>query len=236
MSRERLVELAHQNPLPNVKQWDHQYTCHMAALHWAWRALGNDLNSALEYVDNVCKQTCPKCTGVVEEGLVRSHASIEDAWYGPTFCEGAEALDKTTMAEALSPGDIVVCGFYQRPQHTMIVVSVNSPTVLVRGFNNRGTFNLSVDMRGVYDDSDRDLADAQAWEFGEPVCKIDGDVFMSRVKQYGLNMRLKLVAEGKDGQQRLHFPLPDRLVRQQALLAGKGARGDLQFPGRPKPK
>lgn len=62
-------------------------------------------------------------------------------------------------------GDVLCSGMAGCPTHSMVVVERRGAAVLIRGFNNAGTFFHLVPPPGslVYDSIDRDVADAGMW-------------------------------------------------------------------------
>jgi hypothetical protein len=148
------------------------YTCHMAAMHWAFMDLGDsgaDANVRLQAI-NVAK--CPACDRPRAEGERRGHvhASILHPWYGEHFCGGARAVARRDDLYArVNVGDVVIVGEPRAPAHTMVVVQKSSwlgrRFVYIRGFNNYGTLGTGV--YNQYDNADRDIDRGNFWHTGD---------------------------------------------------------------------
>jgi hypothetical protein len=139
------------------------YTCHMAAMHWAFMDLG-DLDAVAH--SRVLAIMLVKCTGCSAGGFM--HGSIPATWYGPRFCGLAGntlIADRASLHATVNVGDVLAVGKLENPSHSMVVVGKNSLVghkfVYVRGFNNLGTLGTGQQLQ--YDNSDRDIDKDRYW-------------------------------------------------------------------------
>lgn len=91
-------------------------------------------------------------------------------WLTHCLYPGSIMLMQREALSQVNVGDVVWVARGGDAVHSMVVVEKGADTVLVRGFNNSGTFAfLAKDPpRGVseYDANDRDIADPLAWQLG----------------------------------------------------------------------
>jgi hypothetical protein len=137
----------------------HGYTCHMAAVYWAFKDLGDADGVAAAKVQALASFTCRGCKEKPGPGKFITHFSLEHEWYGRHFCQGAIALKTHTDLLAYAEvGDVILVGAPQRPMHSMIVVSTGTPgPIKIRGFNNYNTTGTGAYNK--YDNGERDISD-----------------------------------------------------------------------------
>ncbi|MCP4887702.1 MAG: hypothetical protein GY904_13925 [Planctomycetaceae bacterium] len=142
-----------------------RYTCHMAAMHWAFMDRGDTQAVANQRVSAIAVTQCPGCAN---GGPM--HPSIPYAWYAGAFCGGAQRIpNRAALYGAVQVGDVlIVGGAIQAPMHTMVVVNKRSALrrtwVHIRGFNNVGTLGTGPHL--AYDNNDRDIDRARYWHRG----------------------------------------------------------------------
>lgn len=132
---------------PSKKVGNHPYNCHMAVLQWACIELGQSQSAAMDTVEQITQAGCPHCKG--QNNL---KASLQDDYYGQVFCSSAVPLNNMSARV----GDVVVIPNRARPTHSMVIVSNVQGELLVRGYNNEGTFVGAP--RDAYDTTSRNLA------------------------------------------------------------------------------
>ena len=138
------------------------YTCHMAAMHWAFMDLGDNMATAHAKVEAINRAKCLGCLG-----LHHLHGSISPNWYGQHFTTaGAVALmHRGVLYPSVNAGDVLILPRPQAPMHSMVVVSKSSwfghTFVYIRGFNNTNTLGTGPFLR--YDNADRDVDRAAYW-------------------------------------------------------------------------
>jgi hypothetical protein len=147
-------------PAPQFLQVD--YTCHMAAMHWAFMDLGDNGADANVKLKAINVAGCPGCG----DPPAPAHVSILHTWYGWRFCRGADRVaTRAALYAAVDVGDVVIVGEPRAPAHTMVVVGKSSgpegQCVYIRGFNNYGT--LGTGAFGRYDAADRDINRDDFW-------------------------------------------------------------------------
>ncbi len=162
----------HSRTGPNPDTADHgggftpSYTCHMAAMHWAFMDRGDTQAVANQRVTAVAVSQCPGCAPPGGH----MHPSLPYAWYSANFCAGAQHIaTRAALYGAVEVGDVlIVGGAIQAPMHSMVVVSKRSilgvTSVFIRGFNNVGTLGTGPHLQ--YDASDRDIDRATLWHGG----------------------------------------------------------------------
>ncbi|MGV6809486.1 MAG: hypothetical protein ACWA5U_06385 [bacterium] len=162
------VFATHSQTTPNPQHVTHPdvggvvYTCHMAAMHWAFMDLGDNGNTANARVSAIATAICPSCTR-----NAGNHSSIPHEWYGQHFCTGSIPIaNKAALYNAVNIGDVIILGQdTRRPVHTMIVVKKSSlltrKWVYIRGFNNIGTLGTGAHLE--YDNNDQDIHRARYW-------------------------------------------------------------------------
>lgn len=156
----------HSRTAPNPDTANHgggvRYTCHMAAMHWAFMDRGDSQAIANQRVSAVAVARCPGC---LHGGAV--HASLPYQWYSNAFCGGAQHIqNRAALYGSVNIGDVLIVGAaIQAPMHTMVVVNKRSALrrtwVYIRGFNNVGTLGTGLHL--AYDDSDRDIDRNRYW-------------------------------------------------------------------------
>lgn len=166
MTAQNFAMLAKRGPVPF--KTDHgagnssTYTCHMAAIHWAFMDLGDAEGVANRRLSAIMRATCLACLG--EHDL---HGSLDPTWYGDKFCKDVTAQigSRDALYAGVQVGDVLITQAPQNPMHTMVVVGKSSlgkfKFVQIRGFNNIGT--LGTGSRAMYDDHDRDIDKAKYW-------------------------------------------------------------------------
>lgn len=160
MTKEEFMLSAHQDPLPNLGYPRHPYTCHMAALHWALMSDGRGKGEASRIVNDITKTSCRVC----QSGANGVHESISGHFYSKTFCSAAKRLDRgTDFRLQADSGDLILLGGLDDLTHSMVSVEVAAADIVVRGFNNQGTFGLNLNMKNVYDNNDRRLTQSPWW-------------------------------------------------------------------------
>ena len=65
------------------------YTCHMAAIHWAFMDHGDNQGAAQKRMEAIIQATCIPC---VNNNPDLRHGSISPQWYGTNFCGGAQRI------------------------------------------------------------------------------------------------------------------------------------------------
>jgi hypothetical protein len=141
----------------------HGYTCHAAALHWAFRELGDNEADAGAKLQLILGSKCALCQGGPNMGL---HASLPHGWYGAQLCGTAVLVpDRAAMRANVVVGDVVLAGVPQYPMHSMVVVGKTSflawDWTYIRGFNNVGS--LGTGPHNAYDADDRDIDKERYW-------------------------------------------------------------------------
>jgi hypothetical protein len=159
--------VAHSRTAPNPFTANHGggvvYTCHMAAMHWAFMDRGDSQAVANQRVSAVAIGRCPGCNP--PGGHV--HPSLSYQWYGAHFCAGAQQIaTRAALYNAIEVGDVLIAGpNANAPMHTMVVVNKRRMPghswVYVRGFNNVGTLGTGPHLQ--YDAQDRDIDRAALW-------------------------------------------------------------------------
>ena len=137
----------------------HSYTCHMAALYWAFLDLGDTALEAATRVEEIAKFNCHGCKTKPKPGVMIMHPSIPHAWYGLKLCAGALPVpDAQNLLTYADVGDVILVGAPQRPMHSMVVVHAPGPgqPVAIRGFNNFSTLGTGTHLQ--YDNADRVIA------------------------------------------------------------------------------
>jgi hypothetical protein len=167
MTINTFVRFAKSAPQP-VQNTIHGYTCHMAALHWAFRELGDTEAIAGARMEAIAETKCQAC-------LVGApvHLSIPHDWYGTNLCGNAVALaDRDAMRANAVKGDVLLVGTAAVPAHSMVVVGKRSLLgghwTYIRGFNNTGSLGKGGKL--MYDNHDRDIDKAALWhaQVGQP--------------------------------------------------------------------
>jgi hypothetical protein len=150
----------------------HSYTCHMAALYWAFQDLGDTGPVAAARIEAIAKFTCNGCKTRPRPGAVITHSSIDQMWYGGNLCSGAlPVVDEHALMGYVEIGDVILVGAPQRPMHSMVVVRVTTPvignpgSVEIRGFNNTSTLGFGPYLQ--YDNADRVIAPPAALPAGK---------------------------------------------------------------------
>jgi hypothetical protein len=137
------------------------YTCHMAAMHWAFMDLGDTDANANAKAQAIIQAKCQGCLGTHH-----MHGSILPAWYGTNFCGGAvQIANRAALYAAVNVGDVLITAQPQQPMHSMVIVSKKTMLgrhfVYVRGFNNTNTLGAGPFLQ--YDNSDRDIDKDKFW-------------------------------------------------------------------------
>src|SRR5262249_48557309 len=133
------------------------YTCHAAALHWAFMDQGL---SQAEANQKVTTLTQMHCAGRSAPNL--PHSSIPASRYGPLFCSNAVRITRNNLTD-LEPGDILIVGHHTAPNHSMIVRQSNpAGFISVRGFNNIGTLGTGEHLK--YDPFSHDINQDKYWK------------------------------------------------------------------------
>lgn len=155
------------------------YTCHMAAMHWAFMTLGDTQQQANNRITRIIQTTCNGCLGTTP-GM---HGSINPQWYGKEFffhIPATHILNRQSLYDGVSIGDVLIIPDPRMPMHTMVAVGKSALALLgthyvyVRGYNNYGT--LMTGIRDQYDDADRDIDKASLWR-PNPNTVIGGELF-----------------------------------------------------------
>ena len=159
--------IAHSRTAPNPNTANHGggvvYTCHMAAMHWAFMDRGDTQAVANQRVSAVAIARCPGCNP--PGGAM--HPSLSYQWYSANFCTGAAPIPtRAALYNAVEPGDVLIVGPNPATaMHTMVVVGKQRMPghswVYVRGFNNVGTLGTGAHLQ--YDAHDRDIDRAALW-------------------------------------------------------------------------
>jgi hypothetical protein len=148
---------------------EHSYTCHVAALHWAFRDLGATEADAGAMVEAIAVAKCAGCQSGKTMGGYPLHDSIQNAWYGANLCGGSTKIpDRDALYGAVAVGDVLIVGKPAWPAHSMVVVQKTEfirKWVYVRGFNN--TACLGTGPKDGYDNSDQDVDKQKYWHAGE---------------------------------------------------------------------
>jgi hypothetical protein len=134
------------------------YTCHMAALHWAFMALGRDHYIANLLVTAIAQADCRGC-----QGGGANHSSISADTYGAAFCLNARQIpNRNALSGMVQPGDLLITNHPRQPMHSMIVrQNQGADHVTVKGFNNTGT--LGTGMRLKYDPVSHNITKDKYW-------------------------------------------------------------------------
>ena len=151
------------------------YTCHMAAMHWAFMAIGKTGTEANALVGEFSLSTCSRCT----EGSGQ-HATLDPKAYGKALCKTAQRIpSRDQLADMVEAGDILITDGKPWPAHTMVVATAvrlkptahrmfpikksDKPTdcVMIRGLNNTGTLGTGV--HGRYDPFSHDITEDKFW-------------------------------------------------------------------------
>lgn len=138
-----------------------KYTCHMAAMHWAFMDKGDTQAIANQRVSAV---SLARCSCIHNGGTM--HSSVPYQWYSNAFCGGAQLIqNRAALFDAVNIGDVLIVGSIQAPMHTMVVVKKSSilgqTWVYIRGFNNVGTLGTGQYLD--YDNCDRNIDQDQYW-------------------------------------------------------------------------
>lgn len=157
----------------------HNYNCHMAVLQWAALAIGRSVQEAVKDVERITRSVCPHC-----KGQSPLKASLQNEEYGKIFCRQGVPLVNTD-AQA---GDVVVIPNIGRPMHSMVIVSAVGGVLLVRGYNNAGTFVGAA--RDQYDDTSRNLAGRVSPQ-SNPVFRIPEAQYLAKVRDVVRMLALK---------------------------------------------
>jgi hypothetical protein len=134
----------------------------MAAMHWAFMDLGDNMATAQGKVEAINRA---KCVGCVAGHHV--HGSIDPNWYGQHFCSAGAVpiLNRGVLYASVNVGDVVILPRPAAPMHSMIVARKSSflghTYVYVRGFNNTNTLGTGAFLQ--YDNADRDIDKAVYW-------------------------------------------------------------------------
>jgi hypothetical protein len=145
-----------------------KYTCHMAALHWAFMDLGDNQATANNRIEALARAKCAACTPPQGGQAAAVHLSLPSLWYGANLCVGAVAIaNRAALYGAVHSGDVILLGpAAANPMHSMVVVGktniVGQRFVYIRAFNNAGTFGPP-SPHLAYDNSDRDIDKAALW-------------------------------------------------------------------------
>ena len=156
------------------------YTCHMAAIHWAFMALGKTHAEANRLVGEFARATCPGCTG---RGI---HGSLAPAEYGRVFCSTAQKVpNRDALHGMVDVGDVLITDNKVWPAHSMVVRQKRGAGhVTVRGFNNHGT--LGTGQRDRYDPVSHNITKDKYWrdpargKFGQ----VGVDIFVIVSRRY----------------------------------------------------
>ena len=144
---------AHISSAPTV------YTCHAAALHWAFMDQGLTQPEANQKVTTLTQMYCPACNAPNQGG---PHSSIPASKYGPMFCSNAVKITRNSLTD-LEPGDILITGHHKAPNHSMIVRrNKRAGETTVRGFNNFGTLGTGRLLE--YDPFSRNITQDKYWK------------------------------------------------------------------------
>ncbi len=153
------------------------YTCHMAAMHWAFMDRGDFQTVAHQRLTVINRAVCPKC----RNPTAFMHQAILHQWYGAHFCGGAQQiLSRDALYGAVEVGDVLILGTPTAPAHSMVVVGKSKAPghswVYIRGFNNVGALGTGAQLQ--YDPQDRDIDRRALWKgsqfgiTGNPVYRI----------------------------------------------------------------
>jgi hypothetical protein len=149
-------------PAPGPAPAPHKYNCHMSALYWAFRDLGDTAIVARDKIEAIASRECPACG---RGGA--AHGSISNTFYGTHLCSAADPVIANRAALAgTAIGDVLWVGDARSPAHSMVLVAfVNIPNnvrqVYIRGFNNWGT--LGAGPGNQYDNQDRNIEPQRYW-------------------------------------------------------------------------
>ncbi len=149
---------------PNPWQVSHRqginvgYTCHMAAMHWAFMALGKSQIQANAAVGEFTLATCPGCKGNAP------HGSLSPREYGVIFCKSARKIpSRNQLYNMVNVGDVLITDNKFWPAHTMVVRQKRRPDhITIRGFNNIGTLGTGV--RDRYDPVSHNITKDKYWK------------------------------------------------------------------------
>jgi hypothetical protein len=145
----------------------HGYTCHMSALFWAFRDLGDTAAVADARVEAIATNKCHGCAAAaLQGGPAAMHVSISNSWYGTNLCNAADQVIANRAALVnTAVGDVLWVGDHRSPAHSMVLVGKlnlpNATQVYIRGFNNVGT--LGSGPHNQYDAQDRNIDKDQYW-------------------------------------------------------------------------
>ena len=159
MSRQTFAQHAGAAPFIPTCFRLHSYTCHMSALYWAFRDLGDSGPEAAARIEEIAKFNCNGCQTRPKPGVMINHSSIPHPWYGQKLCFGAlPVVDAQDLMNYAEVGDVILVGAPQRPMHSMVVVNAPAPgqPVSIRGFNNTNTLGTGTHLQ--YDNADRVIA------------------------------------------------------------------------------
>lgn len=159
----------HTKTAPNPDSTSHpafpsiRYTCHAAALHWAFMELGDNQATANARVEAINKATCIGCSTGGNQ-----HSGISHTWYGNHMIAPTAPVqipNKAALMGAVAIGDVLITNAPQYPTHSMVVVGKQNlfvaKFVYVRGFNNTGTLGTGPHLQ--YDNADRDIHKDSLW-------------------------------------------------------------------------
>jgi hypothetical protein len=190
MSDQTFAQYAASAPTSAPKSM-HRFTCHMAALYWAFRDLRNSDEAAANMIEAICIAKCNGCQQKDSGGFLVMHGSLPHTWYGDNLCHRTTGVpDMGRLQADARLGDVLIVGYPARPAHSMVVVAVGAGGVLIRGYNNYLT--LGTGTRDQYDDADRRVDVNQYWhtqgsetrfgqgfEMGGPVYRIPYDDYLA---------------------------------------------------------
>lgn len=148
----------------------HPYNCHMAVLQWACLANGQSEKVSIDSVERITRHVCPHCK---HQSLLKG--SLQNDEYGKIFCAGATPLNNMSARA----GDVVIVPNKGRPMHSMVIVSADRGQLLVRGYNNAGTFVGAP--RDAYDTTSRNLANRNA-PHDNPVFLIPQATYLGKLR------------------------------------------------------
>ncbi len=156
------------------------YTCHMAAIHWAFMTLGKSQIQANQAVGEFALASCIGCKG---NG---PHGSLDPRVYGEVFCRSARKIpNKNQLASMVNVGDVLITDNRVWPAHSLVVRQKRGPAhITVRGFNNLGT--LGTGIRDRYDPVSHNITQDKYWrnpltgKFGT----VGVDLFVIRYETY----------------------------------------------------
>ena len=159
----------------------HPYNCHMAVLQGACLANGQSEKVSIDSVERITRHVCPHCK---HQSLLKG--SLQNDEYGKIFCAATTPLNNMSARV----GDVVVVPNKGRPMHSMVIVSANHGELLVRGYNNAGTFVGAP--RDAYDSTSRNLANRNAPQ-SNPVFLIPEASYLAKVRSVSQMLGLKAI-------------------------------------------